>query len=79
MDPNVDAASLYFLQNLWYSQSLLRYAMSAGPGKVSIDNMREDFRGDRYFTTGYRIVMWVSGEPMSLLDTVHEVWDRPVL
>jgi len=50
MDPQVDDAALYFLQNLWYSQSLLRYAFSAGPGEVSIDNMRQDFRGARYFT-----------------------------
>ena len=79
MDPDIDAASLYFLQNLWYSQGLLRYAMSAGPGKVPIDNMREDFRRARYFTTGYRIVMWVSSDPISLLDAVYEIWDRPLL
>lgn len=77
MDPQIDDATLYFLQNLWYSQSLLRYAFSAGPGEVPIDNMRQDFRGARYFTTGYRVVTWVSSEPVSLLETVHEVWDRP--
>ena len=79
MDPQVDDATLYLLQNLWYSQSLLRYASSKGPEKVSIEKMREDFRGARYFTSGYRVVMWVSSEPVSLLDAVHEVWDRPLL
>jgi hypothetical protein len=78
MDPQVDDATLYLLQNIWYSQSLLRYASSKGPGTVSIDKMREDFRGAQYFTTGYRVVIWVSSEPVSLLDAVNEVWDRPV-
>ena len=79
MDPDIDAATLYLLQNLWYSQSLLRYAMSASPVKVSIDEMRGDFRDMRYFTTGYRVVLWVSGEPVSMLDAVREVWDKPAL
>jgi len=79
MDPDVDDATVYFMQNLWYSQSLLRYAFSAGPGEVSMENMRKDFRGERYFTTGFRAVLWVSPEPVSLLETVHEVWDKPVL
>jgi len=79
MDPEVDDATLYLLQNIWYTQSLLKYAFSAGPGEVSIENMRTDFRGERYFTSGFRAVLWVSPEPVSLLETVHEVWDKPPL
>jgi len=44
---------------------------------VSIDEPKKDVMGAEYFTDGYRIVMWPSGSPVSLLETDYVAWDNP--
>jgi hypothetical protein len=77
IDPDLDDGRDYFMQNLWYSQSLAKIAWLAGNDVVSIENPRVDFNGSEYFTDGYRIVTWPSGAPVSLLDTTNLDWDDP--
>jgi len=68
-DPDMDSGRKYLLQSIWYGQGLKRVAWLESGGAVSIDEPRTDFTGSSYFTDGYRVVLWLSGEPMSLLDT----------
>jgi hypothetical protein len=49
----------------------------AGSGSVSIESARFDFNSLEYFTDGYRIVIWLSGEPISLLESRRVVIDDP--
>ena len=77
IDPNIDDGRDYFTQNLWYSQSLSEIAWLAGNDVVAIEDSRTDFNNSEYFTDGYRIVIWPSGVPVSLLDTSRLRWDDP--
>jgi hypothetical protein len=49
----------------------------AGSGSVSIESARYDFNSLEYFTDGYRIIIWLSGEPVSLLETRKAAIDDP--
>lgn len=77
IDPNIDDGRDYFMQNLWYSQSLERLAWLTRSDVISIENSREDFNGSEYFTDGYVTVMWLSGKPISLLEARRVNWDTP--
>ena len=75
-DPDVDNAREFMLQNLWYSQSLLKFAWIAGDEVVPVESWWLSFRGDEYFTDGFRGVFWISGDPVSLLETMAVDWDE---
>jgi hypothetical protein len=63
IDPDIDEARRFVLQNLWYSQSLTQFANSGGAGPPSdIDSSRKNFLGSRYYTDGKRVVLWTSEE-----------------
>jgi hypothetical protein len=76
-DPDLDYARDFFLQDLWYSQGLAKFAWVRSPNVVSMDQPRKDLMGAEYFTDGYRIVVWPSGTPISLLQTEYVSWDDP--
>jgi hypothetical protein len=76
VDPDVDDGRNYLLQTAWYAQSLKQVGWLAGTGAVSIESARYDFNSLEYFTDGYRVVLWLSGEPVSLLETVDVVIDE---
>ena len=78
VDPDVDEARNYLLQNFWYAQSLEKIGWMAGSGSVSIESARFDFNSLEYFTNGYRVVVWLSGEPISLLETRKALDDPPL-
>ncbi len=77
IDPDIDDGRDYFMQNLWYSQSLEQVAWLAVDQAISIENARADFNGSQYFTDGFLIVAWLSGVPVSLLETTNADWDDP--
>ena len=69
VDPDVDDGRDYLMQNVWYSQSLEQVGWLAGSGAISIESARFDFNSLEYFSDGFRTVLWLSGEPVSLLET----------
>ena len=77
VDPDVDDGRNYLLQTAWYAQSLEQVGWMAGSGAVSIESARYDFNSLEYFTDGYRLIIWLSGEPVSLLETKIAVIDDP--
>lgn len=74
-DPDVDDGRNFLLQNLWYSQSLSALAFSRSGKVVPLENPEVDFNNNPFFSDGIRIVMWLSGEPVSLLETRKLQWD----
>ena len=76
-DPHMDDGRNYLMQNLWYSQSLKHLAWVDFGDAVPPEQAREDFLGAQYFTDGYRIVLWLSGVPVSMLETQNLQWDEP--
>lgn len=79
IDPNIDGGRNYLIQNMWYSQSLEQSAWLARNEAIPIENARTAFNDSEYFTDGYVHVAWLSGEPVSLLETKRVDWDNPPL
>ena len=75
--PDIDEARNFLLQDLWYSQGLAKFAWLQGSNVVSIDQPMKNNMGEGYFTDGYRIVLWPSGAPVSLLEADYVSWDNP--
>ena len=73
VDPEVDDARFYLVQDMLYSQSLRGYAFAAGVGEATVESPHVNFTGDPYWTDGLRLVMWLSGDPVSYhqVEAVH--------
>jgi hypothetical protein len=76
-DPDVDDGRNFLLQNLWYSQSLRSVAYTTTGKVVPMETPVLDFNNNPFFTDGTRIVMWLSGEPVGLLEASMIEWDEP--
>ena len=77
VDPDVDEGRDYLMQNVWYSQSLEQVGWLEGTGAVSVESARFDFNSLEYFTDGFRVLLWLSGKPVSLLETRKVDLDDP--
>jgi hypothetical protein len=77
IDPNVDETREGLLENLAYSQSLEKFAYVGGVGEVPMDQPKGNLTGDPWFTDGYRIVLWVTSEPVSIDDVDFVEWRMP--
>jgi hypothetical protein len=76
LDPDVDDARGFLLQNIWYSQGLQSFAWSNAGKSIPFDQPGTDFNDNPFFTDGFRAVMWFSGAPYSLIDTTRLNWDE---
>jgi hypothetical protein len=74
IDPDVDSARWYLMQDMFYSQSLRQFAFANGVGRVPQGSPRVNFTGDPYWTDGLRLVMWLSNEPISYHKVQNEQW-----
>jgi hypothetical protein len=77
IDPNVDETREYLLENLAYAQTLRAFGYVGGVGEVPIDQPRGNLTGDPWFTDGYRLVLWVSSEPIPLSGIRFLEWRMP--
>ena len=77
IDPDINEGRSYFVQNMWYSQNLKRLAWLRVNEAVTIEKPGTSFEGIEYFSDGYVSIVWLSGEPVSLIETVRELWDPP--
>jgi len=75
LDPDADEGRNFFLQNLWYAQALEKLAWSASTRAASAEDPQLDARGNPWFSDGLRVVVWVSGDVYSMVDTERLDWD----
>ncbi len=75
LDPDLDDAATFLLQDIWYGQSLARYGWARGTEQVAFEEAKRTFTGSEYFTRGFVVVMWLSGPPVSMLDLDVLDWD----
>jgi hypothetical protein len=76
LDPDTSDGRNYVLQDLWYAQSLRHWAWSDSGIEVPVDAPLTDFDGRPWFTRdGYRLVLWISGQPVALTQAREIVWD----
>ena len=78
IEPDVDEARDYLLQDLWYAQGLLRYGYIRLSEVATLSDPRQGLYGDDYFTDGMCLVAWVSNKPTSLNEVQFEPWERPI-
>ena len=76
ISPDIDAPTIYFAQELWYSQSLLQYGFVQGYEAAPPSAPRAAFSGFRYYTNGLRAVLWLSEEPIGLDEVTNLNWER---
>jgi hypothetical protein len=77
IDPDLDDARMYLLQNFWFSQSLLRFGFVNSGTATPIDAQAVNFLGSEYFTDGYVLVLMLSGRPVGLDEVQRLQWDTP--
>jgi hypothetical protein len=77
IDPDVDETREFLLEDLAYSQSLKKIAYLEGVGAAPITAPRANLTGDPYFTDGYRLVLWLTDQPVDIADIEVEYWRIP--
>ncbi len=75
IDPDVDEARRYLLEDLAYSQALAKFGHVKGVGVVSENAPRMNLVGDPWFTDGLRIVMLFEPRPRALSDLEFFWWE----
>ena len=78
IDPDVDEARRYLVEDLAYSQALARIGFVKGVGEAGKDAPRFNLGGDPYFTDGLRAVMFFEPRPRSFDDLeIIDYWEIP--
>ncbi|HUU71002.1 MAG TPA: LssY C-terminal domain-containing protein [Burkholderiales bacterium] len=75
IDPDIDDARMYLLQNFWYSQSLSALGYVGGVPAAKINAPSHNFAGANYFTDGLRVVLFVSEKPIAMDETDILPWE----
>ena len=76
-DPDVDNARNFTLQNHLYAQALEKFAWLSGREVVPVESFWTNLLRPTYFSDGYRVVLWSSAEPYSILDATLLDWEDP--
>jgi hypothetical protein len=70
VDPNIDEARDYFLQDLWYGQSVRQAVYAKAFDAVPESDPITTFSGSSFYSSGHCAVVWLSGDPVAM-DDVH--------
>jgi len=77
IDPDVDETRDYLIQNLLYSQGVVKMGFVKGVVPATIAEPRSNLTGDPYFTDGLRAAIEVSNEPIDFDDVEFLEWETP--
>jgi hypothetical protein len=77
IDPDVDEARRYFVEDLAYSQAVARIGFVAGVGAVSKEAPKMNLVGDPFYTDGLRAVLFFESRPYTLSDIDILDWEVP--
>jgi hypothetical protein len=77
IDPDVDEARRYFVEDLAYSQALAKVGYVKGIGVISKEAPRMNLVGDPFYTDGFRAVLFFEPRPYALSDIDHLHWETP--
>ncbi len=77
IDPDVDEARRYFVEDLAYSQALAKFGFIKGVGVVSKERPRKNLVGDPFYTDGLRAVLFFEPRPYTLSDIEMLEWETP--
>jgi predicted small lipoprotein YifL len=77
LDADVDNARNFAIQKLLYGQAISEIAWVTGKEVVPASSFWDTLIRPTYFSDGYRIVLWLSAEPVSMFDMEIRRWDIP--
>jgi hypothetical protein len=77
VDPDVDEARNYLVQDMLRSQRLLRFGWVRGVGATPASSPRHMADGTAFFTDGLRAVMMFGRNPVSLEEIRLLEWEKP--
>jgi len=77
IDPDVDEARRYFVEDIAYSQALAGHGYVEGLGVVSRKDPRMNLVGDPFYTDGLRVVLFFEPRPHTLADIEFYDWEKP--
>jgi hypothetical protein len=77
IDPDVDEARRYFLEDLAYSQALARFGFVKGAPVVTKESPMVNLVGDPFYTDGLRVVLFFEPRPYTLSDIKMLEWEVP--
>jgi hypothetical protein len=75
IEPDLDEARSYLIQDMLASEYLHAFGWLKGVGRAGPDHPRVNLTGDPYFTDGLRAVMVISSKPASIDDIGLLDWD----
>jgi LssY C-terminus len=78
IDPNVDEARDYLLQDLLLSGNLKAFGYVGGVGRAPVDAPRHNYTEDPYFTDGLRIVLILDAKDVPAARLQFLNWESPV-
>jgi len=78
IDPDVDEARNDLIQDIIYSQSLVKMGFVKGVGRVMASNPRKTLSGATYQTDGLRAVLVFQRRPVALSEIEFLGWERLV-
>lgn len=76
VDPDVDEAREYLLQDMLMSSGISRWGLAHGVGAATADVPRQNLTGDPYFTDGKRLVLIVATTPKAIPEIETIEWGR---
>jgi len=77
IDPDMDEARRYFIEDMAYSQALAKIGFVKGVGAVGKKAPRMNLVGDPYYTDGLRAVLFFEPRPFTLSDLEILDWGIP--
>jgi len=77
IDPDVDEARRYFVEDMAYSQALARRGNVKGVGVVTREEPKMNLTGDPFYTDGLRVVLFFEPRPYSLSEIELFEWEMP--
>jgi len=76
IDPDVDNAREYLVQDLLYSQHVAKIGLVRGVGVSTPSEPRRNLTGDPFFTDGLRAVIMMTSQPTSLTEAGYLDWEE---
>ncbi len=77
IDPDVDEARSYLMQDLISSPSSNQVAFVKGVGRSGRGNPRRNYTRDPYITDGLRVVIFLSDQPTAIDEVEWHDWEWP--
>ena len=75
IDPNIDEAAQYVVEDLATAETVRRFGRVDGVGAVSRTEPRQNFANAAYWTSGYRAVLEMTDQPVHLEEIDFFDWD----